>query len=188
MEAFGFRGRLDWTGETIERGVDAAMDIATKERPGAHEPNPSQKSIASLCLSLARWGRKYTYIHIYKQQPRNAWRLHRGSLFSLFLPLHLPLHVISLPLDINLSFSRLFLLDFSRFMPRLFSLLQVRAWAPVIHSTQHQAQPVTPNHGATHGAPGRNTQTKQVACSSQTANNANLQLPRGHRNVQLICN
>jgi hypothetical protein len=170
------------------------MDIATKERPGAHEPNPSQESIASLCLSLslARSGRKYTYIHIYKQQPRNAWRLHHTSLFSLFLPLHLPLHVISLSPDINISFSRLFLLsvllDFSRFMPRLFSLLQVRAWTPVMHSTQHQAQPVTPNHGAAHGAPGRNMQTKQVSCSTQTANNANLQLPRGHRNVQLICN
>jgi hypothetical protein len=173
------------------------MDIATKERPGAHEPNPSQKSIASLCLSLslslsrARWGRKYTYIHIYKQQPRNAWRLHRASLFSLFLLLHLPLHAISLSPDINLSFSRLFLLSvllgFSRFMPRLFSLLQVLAWTPVMHSTQHQAQPVTPNHGATHGAPSGKTQTEQVSCSTQTAN-ANLQLPRGHRNVQLMCN
>jgi hypothetical protein len=156
--------------------------------------SPSQKSIASLCLSLARWGRRYTYIHIYKQQPRNAWRLHRGALFSLSLPVSVspPLHVISLSPDIHISFSRLFLLsvllDFSRFMPRLFSLLQVLAWTPMMHSAQHQAQPVTPNHGATHGAAGGKTQTKQVSCSSQTANNAILQLPRGHRNVQLICN
>jgi hypothetical protein len=72
MEAFGFRGRLDWTGETIERGVDAAMDIATKKRPGAHEPNPSQKSIASLCLSLARAGGANTHTYTYTNSSRGT--------------------------------------------------------------------------------------------------------------------